>query len=157
MWIRPGRGTAKFGTGVGSSLLHDCYLLFTHASKSLLNPASEFVLSGELDLRIFFGHPQRAVAGDVRRLDARSADLLPPRDIGAPEGVRADSKEITALMPIDWTFASTKPREATLSGSQIGETCPEITVSWDHGAALHQDVDDPARRILRGVARRRLR
>jgi hypothetical protein len=41
-----------------------------------------------LDLRVFLGHPDRAVAGDLRRLNARPTYLLSPRDVGASEGVR---------------------------------------------------------------------
>jgi hypothetical protein len=45
-------------------LLQGRRLLFANARQSLLNPAREFLLPGELDLRVFLGHPDRAVAGD---------------------------------------------------------------------------------------------
>src|SRR5712664_2233273 len=44
----------------------------------LLNPAREFLLPGQLNLGVLLSHPNRAVAGDFRRLDARPAYLLPP-------------------------------------------------------------------------------
>ena len=37
------------------------------------------------------------MAGNLRGLNTRSADLLPPRDIGAPEGVRTETGEIASL------------------------------------------------------------
>ena len=35
----------------------------------ILNQAGKCVLTGELDLRVFLGHSDRAVASDLRRLD----------------------------------------------------------------------------------------
>jgi hypothetical protein len=72
-------------------------VLFTHAGQPLLNTAREFLLPRKLNFRILLGHPNRAVAGDFRRLDARTTHFLSPRDVGASEGVRTKAWEITAL------------------------------------------------------------
>src|ERR1017187_3819127 len=68
-------------------IAHRRCLLLTRVGQALLNPAREFFLPAELDLRVFLGHADRAVAGDFRGFNARRALLLPPRDVGAPEGV----------------------------------------------------------------------
>jgi hypothetical protein len=48
-------------------LLQRRYWLFlTDAGQPLLNPAREFLLAGQLNLGIFLGHPDRAMAGDFR-------------------------------------------------------------------------------------------
>src|SRR5215469_7930216 len=78
-------------------LLYRRWLLLTHAGQTFLNPAREFVLTSELDLRVFFGHPKGAVAGDLRCFDARPTHRLPPRNVGASEGVRPKAREIAAL------------------------------------------------------------
>ena len=67
------------------NLLHYCWLFLTDVGQSLLNPAREFVLPGDLDLGVFLSHPDGAVTGDFRGLDARSAYLLAPGDVRAPE------------------------------------------------------------------------
>ena len=51
-----------------NNLLHRRRLLLTHAGEAFLDPAREFFLAGELDLRVFLGHPDRAVTGNLRRL-----------------------------------------------------------------------------------------
>ena len=51
----------------------------------------------ELDLRVFLAHPNRAVAGDLRNLDARPAHFLPPTDVGTAETLRSKTGEIAAL------------------------------------------------------------
>ena len=63
-----GKTAGAFNTGSGASmsvsfLLHHGWLLLAHAGQSLLNPAREFFLPVELDLRVPLGHPYRAVAG----------------------------------------------------------------------------------------------
>jgi hypothetical protein len=78
-------------------LLHDRCLLLADAGEALLDQPREFFLAGELDLRVLLGHPDRAVAGDLRRLNARPTHLLPPCDVGASEGVRTETWEIAAL------------------------------------------------------------
>src|SRR6185437_3978174 len=79
------------------SLLHYRWLLLAEAGQSLLDQPREFFLASELNLRVFLGHADRAVAGDLRRLNARPADLLPPRDVGATEGVRTQSRKIATF------------------------------------------------------------
>src|ERR1035437_7704642 len=83
--------------GASSLLLHHRRLLFADAGQSLLNPAREFFLPVKLDLRVFLGHPDRAWPGVFQVSDLAPADLLPPRDIRAPEGVRAETWEIATL------------------------------------------------------------
>ena len=78
-------------------LLHCRWLLLADAGQSLLDEPCEFFLAGELDLRVFLSHPDRAVAGDFRALNARPTHLLPPRDVRASEGVRTQTWEIAAL------------------------------------------------------------
>jgi hypothetical protein len=54
------------GRGIADSfLLHHRWLLPAHAGQSLLNPAREFLLPGQLDFGVFLGHPDRTVAGDL--------------------------------------------------------------------------------------------
>jgi hypothetical protein len=67
------------------------------AGQPLLNSACEFFLPGQLNLGVFLSHPNCAVAGDFRGLNARPAYLLSPRDIGAPEGVRTEAREVTSF------------------------------------------------------------
>src|ERR1039457_584697 len=59
-----------------SLLLQRRYLLLTRVRQAPLNPAREFFLPAELDLRVFLGHADRAVAGDFSRL--RCSTCLPP-------------------------------------------------------------------------------
>jgi hypothetical protein len=53
-----------------------------------LNPAREFVLPFQLRNGVLLCDLHVRMAGDLAGLDAAAADLLPPRDIGAPQGVR---------------------------------------------------------------------
>ena len=66
-------------------------------AKALLNQACDLFLPGQLDFRVFLGHPDCAVARDLRLFDARPTHLLPSCDVGASEGVRAEAAEIAAL------------------------------------------------------------
>lgn len=84
-------------SGRRCSLLDDRWLLLADAGEAFLNQAREFFLAGELDLRVFLGHPDRAVAGDLRCLNARPTNLLPPCNIRPPERVRSESGEVAAL------------------------------------------------------------
>src|ERR1039457_2003486 len=59
-----------------SLLLQRRYLLLTRVRQAPLNPAREFFLPAELDLRVFRGHADRAMAGDFSRL--RCSTRLPP-------------------------------------------------------------------------------
>src|ERR1700733_15105609 len=77
--------------------LHHRWLLLADASQPLLDQAGEFFLPVELDLGVAFRHPDGTVAGDFRCLNARPADLLPPRNIGAPERMRPEALEVAAL------------------------------------------------------------
>ena len=47
------------------SLLHYRWLLLADAGEAFLNQAREFFLAGQLDLRVFLGHADGAVAGDL--------------------------------------------------------------------------------------------
>ena len=66
-WTRVGEHNVVCGS---FSLLHDHWLLLANAGQSLLNAAREVLMAGELDLRVFLGHLDRAVAGDLRSFDA---------------------------------------------------------------------------------------
>lgn len=77
--------------------MHDGRLFLPDAGQPVLNQACEFVLAGELDLRVFLDHADRAVARDLRRFDTRPADLLPPCDVGGTEGVRTQIRKVAAL------------------------------------------------------------
>jgi len=46
---------------------------------------------------IFAGHFQIAVAGDLRRFDGASDDLLTARDISSPKGVWSQAREVSPL------------------------------------------------------------
>ena len=81
----------------GRMLLQDRRLLLARTGQSFLDQPREFFLTGELDLRVFLGHPDRAVAGDLGRLNARPAYLLAPRDVGASKGVRTEAGEIASF------------------------------------------------------------
>jgi hypothetical protein len=77
-------------------LLHDRRLLLANAGEALLDQPREFFLPVELGLRVFLGHPDSAVASDFRGFDARPTHLLPPGNVGAPEGMGAETGEIAA-------------------------------------------------------------
>lgn len=72
-------------------------LFFSRSRQPVLDGAGQILLPLDLDLRILLGHPNGAVAGDLGSLDSAAADLLPPRDIGPPEGVRAQPREVAVL------------------------------------------------------------
>ena len=46
-------------------LLHHRCLLLANAGEALLDQAREFFLAGELNLRVFLGHAEGAVASDL--------------------------------------------------------------------------------------------
>lgn len=46
-------------------LLHYRWLLLADAGQPLLNQPRELFLAGELDFRVFLGHADGAVAGDL--------------------------------------------------------------------------------------------
>ena len=70
MWVKLGRATLQTQTGrrgaredIQELLPHRC-LLLADAGQPVLNQAREFFLAGELNLRVFLGHADGAVAGD---------------------------------------------------------------------------------------------
>ena len=60
----------------------------------VLNPARQLLLALQLDDRVFLGDLRARMACDLAGLDAGAADLLPPRDVGAAERVRAETEEV---------------------------------------------------------------
>ena len=86
------------GRGQAAWLLRRCRRLpLTHRSQSLLDPAREFLLPSELNLRVLLSHTHCAMAGDLGCLDARPARLLALRYIGTPERVWTETGEIAAF------------------------------------------------------------
>jgi len=57
---------ARKKTKRSGSLLNYGWLLLADGGEAFLNEAGEFFLAGQLDLRVFLGHADRAVAGDLR-------------------------------------------------------------------------------------------
>ena len=74
-----------------------CLVFWRGAGKLLLDAAGEFILPLRRDEGVFAGHLQVAVASDLRGFDGAAADLLPPRNIRAPERVRPEAFEVAAL------------------------------------------------------------
>ena len=67
------------------------------AGEFFLNSVRQLILALRCDEGIFAGHFQIAVAGDLRRFDGASANLLTPRDIGSPKGVWSQAREVAPL------------------------------------------------------------
>ena len=65
--------------------------------KLVLNTPRQFVLALGRHQGIFSGHFQIAVPGNLGGFDGAAADLLPPSDVGSPEGVRPQAGEIATL------------------------------------------------------------
>jgi hypothetical protein len=63
----------------------------------LLYPPGQFVLPLRRHERVLAGHLQVGVASDLRCLDRAAADFLPPGDVGAAEGVRAQARKVATF------------------------------------------------------------
>ena len=61
----------------------------------VLSPARQLILSAHLDDGVLLGDLRVSVAGDLRGLDG-PADLLPPGDVGAAQGVRPGKSQPSA-------------------------------------------------------------
>jgi len=61
-----------------------------------LDQSRELVLALQADQRVLLRDGGAGVTGDLARLDTAAADLLPPRDVGAPERVRSEAGEVEA-------------------------------------------------------------
>ena len=70
---------------------------FFRLGKFVLNPPGEVFLAFQVDDRVFLGHPDVGVTGDLACLDTRPAHLLPPRDVRAPKRMRPESGEVATL------------------------------------------------------------
>jgi hypothetical protein len=79
-------------------LLHlDHLLALLRRLRSLVLDAPRlFVLAVQLDERVLLRDRGAREPCDLARLDAAAADLLPPRDVGAPERVLAEAREVEA-------------------------------------------------------------
>lgn len=55
----------------GTALSHHRRRSLPHAGQALLNLARRLFLALEFNLRVFLSHPHGAVAGDLRRFNAR--------------------------------------------------------------------------------------
>ena len=86
---------AFLGSLVPYRIAADC-LSFAAASRSWIRRVS-LLLPAQLDLGVLLRHADGAVDGDFRRHDTRPANFLPPRYVGAPEGVRTKTGEVAAL------------------------------------------------------------
>ena len=62
------------------------------------------------DQRVLLRDGGAGVAGDLARLDAAAADLLPPRDVGAPQGVRSKAGEVEATVLLGRAVRADRPR-----------------------------------------------
>ena len=63
--INSGETKQLCGAAVRFLLLHHRCLLLANAGQALLDQSREFFLAGQLDLRVFLGHANGAVAGDL--------------------------------------------------------------------------------------------
>src|ERR1039457_4784968 len=63
----------------------------------VLDAAGQVFLPFQLDDRVLLRHANVGVAGDFAGLNARTAHLLTPRDIGSSERVRPQAGEIAAF------------------------------------------------------------
>src|SRR3989304_10267802 len=62
--------------------------------KPFLNRPRQFLLPPQLDVSVVVGHVDAAVARDLAGLDRAGAHLLPPSDVGTPEGVQTEAREV---------------------------------------------------------------
>ena len=76
---------ARCGWAFACSGAHPRPFFLAARQKLDLDSACQLILPLGGDEGVFAGHLQIAVAGNLRRFDGATADLLPPRDVRAPE------------------------------------------------------------------------
>jgi len=84
--------------GLGRARADCSFDLAGGSRQGLLDPAREFVLPLCCDERILAGHFEVTVTCDLAGFDGATADLLPPSDVGATEGVWPQAGEVAVLL-----------------------------------------------------------
>ena len=105
------RALALRGQFVGHRRLAGDRLVLARGPGALgLDQAGQLVLTVEAHQRVLLRDRGAGVAGDLARLDAAAADLLPPRDVGAPERVRSKAGEVEARIVLVRSLRLDRPR-----------------------------------------------